>query len=74
MGVWFTSIAQGRERDLYKIGYQMDSCPMAETAARHCVNLPTHRRIRPERLAALLRRAKAMGLRKLQARPEVFSA
>lgn len=58
MGVWFTSVAQGRDFDLGKIGYQAGSCPVAEDAARRCVNLPTHPRItRPELLAARLQGA-----------------
>lgn len=57
MCVWFTSIAHGRDRDLDKIGYAAGSCPVAEEAARHCVNLPTHPRIAdPEPLLAGLRR------------------
>lgn len=58
MGVWFTSVAHGRDSDLDKIGYQSGSCPVAEEAARHCVNLPTHPRVRrPEDLAERLRSA-----------------
>jgi len=60
MGVWFTSVAHGRDHDLGKIGYAAGSCPVAEDAARRCVNLPTHPRIsRPELLAARLRRSDA---------------
>lgn len=55
MGIWFTSVVQGRDRDLEAVGYRLGSCPVAETAARHCVNLPTHPRItRPDQLAKRL--------------------
>ena len=42
---WFTSPIYGRDRDLERVGYQPGSCPVAEKAARHVVNLPTHSRI-----------------------------
>lgn len=55
MGIWFTSVVHGRDRDLEAVGYRLGSCPVAETAARHCVNLPTHPRItRPDALAKRL--------------------
>ncbi|TBR17640.1 hypothetical protein EPO15_16500, partial [bacterium] len=56
MGVWFTSVAQGRDTDLELIGYESGSCPVAEMTVRRCVNLPTHQRItRPELLAGRLK-------------------
>jgi dTDP-4-amino-4,6-dideoxygalactose transaminase len=56
MGVWFTSVTHGRDHDLEKVGYRMGSCPAAEDAAAHCVNLPTHLRVtNPEILLRLLR-------------------
>lgn len=59
MGVWYTSVAAGRDRDLHEIRYQPGSCPRAEMVARHCVNLPTHPRVnRPERLVERLRSAR----------------
>ncbi len=58
MRVWFTSVAHGRERELHEIGYRTGNCPMAEAAAAHCVNLPTHLRVSaPERLIHLLHQA-----------------
>lgn len=45
LGLWFTSIAQGRERDLEAIGYVPGTCPTAETATRHIVNIPTHEKV-----------------------------
>ncbi|MDE2040052.1 MAG: DegT/DnrJ/EryC1/StrS family aminotransferase [Elusimicrobia bacterium] len=62
MGIWFTSVAEGRSRDLREIGYEPGSCPVAERAASHCVNLPTHPRVlRPELLAERLAWAAAEG-------------
>lgn len=62
MNVWFTSIAGGRENDLEQIAYDPGSCPTAEFVARHCVNLPTHSRVRPaERLIRRLRDALQSG-------------
>lgn len=45
LGIWFTSVASGRETELELVGYAAGSCPVAEDAARHIVNLPTHLRI-----------------------------
>lgn len=60
MGIWFTSIAHGRTEGLDRIGYEVGSCPVAEFVTRHCVNLPTHLRIRsPERLARCLHAGRA---------------
>lgn len=59
MGVWFRTIAGGRDHNLDEIGYAPGSCPVAEEVARHCVNLPTHQRIRrPDLLVERLRRAR----------------
>lgn len=45
LGLWFTSIAQGRMRDLETIGYVPGTCPTAEKVTQHIVNIPTHERI-----------------------------
>jgi len=45
LGLWFTSIAQGRMRDLESIGYVPGTCPTAEKVTRHIVNIPTHERV-----------------------------
>lgn len=45
LGVWFTSVVHGRNADLAAVGYRAGSCPVAEFAARHIVNLPTHSRV-----------------------------
>jgi perosamine synthetase len=45
LGIWFTSIAEGRVQNLEAISYQTGSCPVAEQVCRHIVNFPTHARI-----------------------------
>lgn len=71
MGVWFTSVVHGRDRDLDHVGYRMGSCPIAEAAARHCVNLPTHPRVnRPALLTDPLRAACTAGALGLARRAE----
>jgi len=45
LGIWFESIAHGRQFDFEEIGYQAGSCPIAEDAAKHIVNFPTHQKI-----------------------------
>lgn len=61
MHVWYTSPVHGRSSDsLRDVGYEPGSCPSAEWLARHCVNLPTHPRIRqPAPLVRALRAAVA---------------
>lgn len=56
MGVWFTSVVEGRSERLEDVGYRPGSCPRAEFAAAHCLNLPTHERVSsPDLLAERLR-------------------
>lgn len=45
MGTWFTSVLEEALSPEYG-EYEMGSCPVAEAAARHLVNLPTHPRIK----------------------------
>ncbi len=44
LGGWFTSII-GEALDREELGYRTGSCPNAELANRHLVNLPTHPRV-----------------------------
>ena len=56
LGTWFTSVLE-EARSPADGGYRMGSCPQAEWAASHLVNLPTHPRVRlddAERLVAAL--------------------
>jgi perosamine synthetase len=55
-GTWFSSVLE-EAVSLQAGGYVAGSCPVAEAAAMHLVNLPTHPRVRPddvERIAAAL--------------------
>lgn len=45
LGTWFTHNIFGRESRPEAVGYVRGSCPQAERAARHVVNLPTHARL-----------------------------
>ncbi|MUJ37266.1 DegT/DnrJ/EryC1/StrS family aminotransferase [Aliivibrio fischeri] len=45
LGIWFTSVVHGKMDNWYEVGYIKGSCPNAEFAAKHIVNLPTHQRI-----------------------------
>lgn len=45
-GLWFTSVLEdGTSPDAG--GYQQGSCPAAEAATHHLINLPTHPRVKP---------------------------
>jgi perosamine synthetase len=44
LGTWFTSVLEEAESPAAG-GYVAGSCPNAEAAARHLVNLPTHHRV-----------------------------
>lgn len=45
LGIWFTSVVSGRQDNLQEVKYHAGSCPVAEFAADHVVNFPTHCRI-----------------------------
>lgn len=45
LGVWFTNVVQGRNKDFKAVKYSEGSCQVAERAAKHIVNFPTHPRI-----------------------------
>jgi perosamine synthetase len=44
VGTWFTSVLEEAEPP-EAVGYEPSSCPHAEHAARHLINLPTHPRV-----------------------------
>ncbi|MDQ3728342.1 MAG: DegT/DnrJ/EryC1/StrS family aminotransferase, partial [Actinomycetota bacterium] len=53
LGTWFTSVLE--ESSSSAAGdYRMGSCPVAEAAAEHLVNLPTHPRTRPFDVEAII--------------------
>jgi len=60
MGLWFTSVLQEAVSTEYG-NYQAGSCPQAEAAAEHLVNLPTHLRVQ-ERDAMMIVSAVARSL------------
>jgi hypothetical protein len=47
LGTWFSSVLEEAAAPEYG-AYVPGSCPRAELAAKHLVNLPTHPRVRPE--------------------------
>lgn len=53
LGSWFTSVLEEAAAPAAG-GYQMGSCPRAEAVARHLVNLPTHLRVGPRDVDALV--------------------
>jgi len=67
MGIWFTSVCGGRECNLHEVGFEEGSCPVAEQVVKHCINLPTHLRLRdPHPLLELLRDARKQGQERLE--------
>jgi dTDP-4-amino-4,6-dideoxygalactose transaminase len=61
MGTWFTSVLEEAVSPEYG-EYEMGTCPQAEAAARHLINLPTHPRV-TTRDAARIAAAVARSLR-----------
>jgi perosamine synthetase len=57
-GRWFTSVLEEAQSPAL-VGYQPGSCPVAEDAARHLLNLPTHPRVRPSDARAIVAAASA---------------
>jgi dTDP-4-amino-4,6-dideoxygalactose transaminase len=51
-GTWFTSVLEEGVSPAAG-GYRPDSCPRAEVAAKHLVNLPTHLRVGPADIEAI---------------------
>ncbi len=52
LGTWFTSVLEEAETPRYA-AYEAGSCPTAEKAAVHLVNLPTHPRVRLRDVAVI---------------------
>lgn len=53
LGRWFTSVLEEADSP-HSIDYEKGSCPRAEAASRHLVNLPTHLRVRPDDVDAIV--------------------
>lgn len=45
LSTWYTSVVQGRDRDLKLVFYETGSCPIAEKITKHIVNFPTHSKV-----------------------------
>ena len=65
LGTWFTSVLEECASPA-AAGYVPGSCPRAELAATHLVNLPTHLRVRKEDVEAI-----TLALQHLVSTPEV---
>ncbi|MDP9387778.1 MAG: DegT/DnrJ/EryC1/StrS family aminotransferase [Actinomycetota bacterium] len=52
LGTWFTSVLEEALTPAHG-GYESGSCPRAEAAARHLVNLPTHGRVTDRDIEAI---------------------
>jgi dTDP-4-amino-4,6-dideoxygalactose transaminase len=52
LGTWFTSVLEEGASPAAG-GYALGSCPAAELAAKHLVNLPTHLRVQPDDVEAI---------------------
>jgi len=53
LGTWFESVLEESE-GLSAFGYESGSCSRAEAAAKHLVNLPTHQRVTPGDVDAIV--------------------
>lgn len=60
LGTWFTSVLEESVDPRYG-DYLPGSCPRAEDAARHLINLPTHRRVAERDAAEIAARVIAAG-------------
>ena len=53
LGTWFTSVLEEAVSPAH-VGYELGSCPRAEAAARHLINLPTHPRVGAQDIEAII--------------------
>jgi len=56
--IWFTSIAEGRYKNLQKIFYKKGSCPNAEYATTRIINFPTHVKVDLNKIKLILQKNK----------------
>jgi len=68
LGTWFTSVLQDAASPEHG-DYQAGSCPRAESAAQHLVNLPTHMRVTQQDAERIISRVAAAPLRRRRLRP-----
>ncbi len=55
LSIWFKSMFEGRTSNFNEIHYTIGSCPKAEFASKHIVNIPTHLNIKSNKLIKLLK-------------------
>jgi hypothetical protein len=61
LGTWFRSVLEDSASPIYA-DYLAGSCPRAEAAAEHLVNLPTHPRVRARDAEVILAGVAAGGI------------
>jgi perosamine synthetase len=73
LGQWFTSVLEEAESP-ESIGYTAGSCPTAEDASDHLVNVPTHQRVKLHDVEAISAALGQAAARAATAKPEPESA
>jgi dTDP-4-amino-4,6-dideoxygalactose transaminase len=53
LGTWFSSVLEEADSPAWG-DYEMGSCPRAEAAARHLINLPTNPRVNEHDIDAII--------------------
>jgi len=61
LSIWFKTIASGKSENFEDIGYNIGTNKVSEYVCEHIFNLPTHNKIRPEKLKKLLIELKNSG-------------
>jgi len=61
LSIWFKSIASGKNDNFEEIGYRVGTNKVSEYVCEHIFNLPTHNKIKPEKLKKLLVELKNSG-------------
>ena len=61
LSIWFKTIASGKNDRFDEIGYSKSTNKVSEYVCEHIFNLPTHNKIKPERLKKLLLELKNSG-------------
>ena len=61
LSIWFKTIASGKNDNFEEIGYINGTNKVSEYISEHVFNLPTHNKIRPEKLKKLLQELKNSG-------------
>ena len=61
LSIWFKTIASGKNDNFEEINYEFGINETSEYVCEHIFNLPTHNKIRPEKLKKLLQELKNSG-------------